>query len=255
MLLQRYALQDVAFKVVGVGSVGTFCAIGLLVSGSGAPLLLQIKEAQQSVLAPFAGASDYSNQGQRVVVGQRMLQAATDVFLGWTQTPIERRHFYIRRLKDFAARRYRRATRGGATILRGALWTHIGAGACTRWRCGCHRWVHGKWHRVRCGDWRVCTRLCRPDRTRLERISGRNQGRTNCGPGAVDAEKREHAPEEPEVSAFATLSRHSSSQQTSNGQTMASPARRVAGAFRQKDGTEPEILRRRSFVAASGTSS
>ena len=100
VLLQRYALQDVAFKVVGVGSVGTFCAIGLLVSGSGAPLLLQIKEAQQSVLAPFAGASDYSNQGQRVVVGQRMLQAATDVFLGWTQTPIERRHFYIRRLKD-----------------------------------------------------------------------------------------------------------------------------------------------------------
>jgi uncharacterized protein (DUF2252 family) len=100
VLLQRYALQDVAFKVVGVGSVGTFCAIGLLVSGSGAPLLLHIKEAQQSVLAPFAGASDYSNQGQRGVVGQRMLQAATDVFLGWTQTPIERRNFYIRRLKD-----------------------------------------------------------------------------------------------------------------------------------------------------------
>src|ERR1700733_4959557 len=114
--------------------------------------------------------------------------------------------------QGFAARRYRRATRGGATILRGALWTHIGAGACTRWRCGCHRWVHGRWHRVRCGNWRVCTRLSRPDRTRLERISGRNQGRTNRGPGAVDAEKREHAPEEPEVSAFATLSRHSSSQ-------------------------------------------
>ena len=69
VLLQRYALQDVAFKVVGVGSVGTFCAIGLLVSGSGAPMLLQIKEAQQSVLAPFAGASEYSNQGQRVVWG------------------------------------------------------------------------------------------------------------------------------------------------------------------------------------------
>jgi uncharacterized protein (DUF2252 family) len=95
VLLQRYALHDVAFKVVGVGSVGTFCAIGLLVSGGGAPLLLQIKEAQQSVLAQFAGTSEYSNQGQRVVVGQRMLQAATDVFLGWTQTPIERRYFYI----------------------------------------------------------------------------------------------------------------------------------------------------------------
>jgi uncharacterized protein (DUF2252 family) len=100
VLLQRYALQDVAFKAVGVGSVGTFCAIALLVSGGGAPLLLQIKEAQQSVLAPAAGASEYENHGQRVVVGQRMLQAATDVFLGWTQTPIQERHFYVRRLKD-----------------------------------------------------------------------------------------------------------------------------------------------------------
>jgi uncharacterized protein (DUF2252 family) len=100
VLLQRYALRDVAFKVVGVGSVGTFCAIGLLISGDGAPLLLQIKEAQKSVLAPFAGASDYANQGQRVVVGQRMLQAASDVFLGWTQAPIDGRQFYVRRLKD-----------------------------------------------------------------------------------------------------------------------------------------------------------
>jgi uncharacterized protein (DUF2252 family) len=100
VLLQRYALKDVAFKAVGVGSVGTFCAIGLLVSGDGAPLLLQIKEAQNSALAPFAGASEYANQGQRVVVGQRMLQAATDVFLGWTQVPIDDRHFYVRRLKD-----------------------------------------------------------------------------------------------------------------------------------------------------------
>jgi uncharacterized protein (DUF2252 family) len=100
VLLQRYALQDVAFKAVGVGSVGTFCAIALLVSGGGAPLLLQIKEAQQSVLAPSAGASEYANHGQRVVVGQRILQAATDVFLGWTQKPIQERHFYVRRLKD-----------------------------------------------------------------------------------------------------------------------------------------------------------
>jgi uncharacterized protein (DUF2252 family) len=100
VLLQRYSLKDVAFKAVGIGSVGTFCAIALLVSGGGAPLLLQIKEAQQSVLAPFAGASEYANHGQRVVVGQRMLQAETDVFLGWTQKPIQERHFYVRRLKD-----------------------------------------------------------------------------------------------------------------------------------------------------------
>jgi uncharacterized protein (DUF2252 family) len=93
-------LRDVAFKAVGVGSVGTFCAIGLLTAGDGSVLLLQIKEAQESVLAPFAGHSSYANHGERVVVGQRMLQAATDGFLGWTRTPIDGRHFYIRRLKD-----------------------------------------------------------------------------------------------------------------------------------------------------------
>jgi uncharacterized protein (DUF2252 family) len=100
VLLQRYHLRDIAFKVVGVGSVGTFCAIGLFMSDDDAPLLLQIKEAQQSVLAPFAGSSDYPNHGQRVVVGQRMLQAATDVFLGWTESAVDGRYFYVRRLKD-----------------------------------------------------------------------------------------------------------------------------------------------------------
>ena len=100
VLLHRHTLRDVAFKAVGVGSVGTFCAIGLLTAGDGSPLLLQIKEAQESVLAPFAGASDYANHGERVVVGQRMMQAATDVFLGWTRAPVDNRYFYIRRLKD-----------------------------------------------------------------------------------------------------------------------------------------------------------
>jgi uncharacterized protein (DUF2252 family) len=101
VLLQRYHLHDMAFKVVGIGSVGTFCAIGLLISDNNAPLLLQIKEAQQSVLAPYAGASEYDNHGQRVVVGQRMLQAATDIFLGWTEMPLDGRYFYVRRLKDY----------------------------------------------------------------------------------------------------------------------------------------------------------
>ncbi len=100
VLLQRYTLRDVAFKAVGVGSVGTFCAIALLTAGDGAPLLLQIKEAQESALGPYAGASAYANHGERVVVGQRMMQAATDAFLGWTLEPIDGRHFYIRRLKD-----------------------------------------------------------------------------------------------------------------------------------------------------------
>jgi uncharacterized protein (DUF2252 family) len=100
VLLKRYSLRDVAFKAVGVGSVGTFCAIGLMTAGDGSPLLLQIKEAQESVLEPFAGASAYPNSGRRVVVGQRMMQATSDSFLGWTRSPINGRHFYIRRLKD-----------------------------------------------------------------------------------------------------------------------------------------------------------
>ncbi len=85
ILLDRYDLADVAFKVVGVGSVGTFCAIGLYVTKDDQTLLLQLKEAQTSVLAPFAGPSIYRNQGQRVVVGQRIMQSVPDVFLGWTQ--------------------------------------------------------------------------------------------------------------------------------------------------------------------------
>jgi len=87
VLLRRYRLADWAFKVVGVGSVGTFCAIGLFLSGDGAPLLLQLKQAERSVLAPFAGASDYAAEGERVVTGQRMMQAASDIFLGWARMP------------------------------------------------------------------------------------------------------------------------------------------------------------------------
>ena len=114
ILLQRYNRRDVAFKTVGVGSVGTFCAIGLFVSDDGSPLLLQIKQAQESVLAPFAGASDYANHGERVIVGERMMQATPDVFLGWTRNPVDGRYFYVRRLKD-----PRLANLG--TLLEGAL--------------------------------------------------------------------------------------------------------------------------------------
>jgi len=100
VLLDRYRLRDVAFKIVGVGSVGTFCAIGLFTDADGNPLVLQLKEAQESVLARHAGPSAFANQGQRVVAGQRLLQATTDIFLGWTQPPNDSRHFYVRQLKD-----------------------------------------------------------------------------------------------------------------------------------------------------------
>ena len=98
VLLGRHRLRDVAFKAVGVGSVGTFCAIGLFATADGDPLLLQVKEALPSVLAAFAGTSEFAHQGQRVVVGQRMMQAEPDVFLGWCAA--RGRQFYVRHLKD-----------------------------------------------------------------------------------------------------------------------------------------------------------
>ena len=98
-LVERYALEDVAFKVVGVGSVGTFCAIGLFMSGAGAPLFLQIKEAGKSVLEHL-GPKFKGHQGRRVVEGQRVMQAASDVFLGWTEDDPSGRQFYVRQLKN-----------------------------------------------------------------------------------------------------------------------------------------------------------
>ncbi len=74
----------IAIKVVGIGSVGTMCAIGLFIAADDDPLFLQVKEARASVLEPYAGKSVYENQGQRVVCGQRLMQSASDIFLGWT---------------------------------------------------------------------------------------------------------------------------------------------------------------------------
>jgi uncharacterized protein (DUF2252 family) len=101
LLLDRYQLADTAVKVVGVGSVGTRCGILLFMSGDGEPLFLQFKEARPSVLEAYAGASSFGNRGQRVVVGQRLMQAASDMFLGWTiGAGNHSRHYYIRQLND-----------------------------------------------------------------------------------------------------------------------------------------------------------
>jgi uncharacterized protein (DUF2252 family) len=97
-LLDRFEPRDAAVKVVGVGSVGTLCLVLLLTAGEGDPLFLQIKEARASVLEPFAGASVFANQGQRVVNGYRLMQPASDMFLGWSRGP--KRDFFIRQLRD-----------------------------------------------------------------------------------------------------------------------------------------------------------
>lgn len=99
VLVDRFEVVDHAVKVVGVGSVGTRCGILLLTASSGDRLLLQVKEACSSVLEPYAGKCAYPNHGQRVVIGQRVMQAASDLFLGWTQGH-EGRHFYVRQLRD-----------------------------------------------------------------------------------------------------------------------------------------------------------
>ena len=101
VLLSRYRLVDVARKVVGVGSVGTRCYIALLLGDQdGDPLFLQIKQAQASVLEAHAGFSRYGNHARRVISGQRLMQAASDIFLGWTR--YENISFYVRQLRDMS---------------------------------------------------------------------------------------------------------------------------------------------------------
>ena len=100
LLVERYQLTDLAFKIAGVAGVGTFCAIGLLTTADGDVLLLQLKEAQRSALAPFTGPSPHKNHGLRVVSGQRILQAIVDPLLGWTRDHGDDRPCYVRQLKD-----------------------------------------------------------------------------------------------------------------------------------------------------------
>jgi len=99
VLLDRYHFVDAAMKVVGVGSVGTRCSVALLLAADDDPLLLQIKEARPSVLESYAGKSAFADPGERIVVGQRMMQAASDIFLGWARGE-DGRSYYLRQLRD-----------------------------------------------------------------------------------------------------------------------------------------------------------
>ncbi|HTJ28431.1 MAG TPA: DUF2252 domain-containing protein [Candidatus Limnocylindria bacterium] len=98
MLLARFRVVDVVRKVVGVGSVGTWCALVLLLDTDGNPLLLQLKEARASALEPYVGAQPYATHGERVVAGQRMMQATSDALLGWAQ--VDERSLYVRQYRD-----------------------------------------------------------------------------------------------------------------------------------------------------------
>ena len=103
-LFDRFRIADVARKVVGVGSVGTRCWICLFEGPDhpeGDRIILQVKEAQASVLEPYVGASRLGHHGHRVVAGQRVTQAASDIFLGWTEAPGTGRQYYVRQLWDF----------------------------------------------------------------------------------------------------------------------------------------------------------
>ena len=105
-LLEEFRMVDLARKVVGVGSVGTRCWILLLLGRDGDdPLFLQIKEAQESVLEPYLGKSEYDNHGRRVVAGQRLMQATSDIFLGWLRSEVtldgSERDFFVRQLWDW----------------------------------------------------------------------------------------------------------------------------------------------------------
>lgn len=99
VLFDRYEYCDTAMKVVGVGSVGTHCAVLLFFSAEGDPLFLQIKEAKESILERYVDSPPFAHQGERVVFGQRLMQAATDVFLGHL-TGIQGRQAYVRQLRD-----------------------------------------------------------------------------------------------------------------------------------------------------------
>ena len=179
VVLDHYHYEDFARKVVGVGSVGTEALMILLMGDrEDDPLFLQIKEANTSVLAPYAGASEYEHQGERVVHGQRLMQAASDAFLGWVTGTGERQHeFYVRQLRDMKGS----AAVETMTPARLAVYGEL---------CGDHAGTRARAHRRRGEDHRLprrrrhvrpCPRtlrrrLRRPERRRLRGVH-RSRGR------------------------------------------------------------------------------
>ena len=182
-LLEQFTLVQVARKVVGVGSVGTRAWVVLMDAGDGVePLFLQAKEAQVSVLADYAGRSRYANQGERVVAGQHLQQAQSDIFLGWTRVTNPEdgvnRDFYVRQLKDwkFSVPIEVMLPAGMTAYARLCGWTLARAHARSGDRIALAAYLGGVRH-VRPGHRRLRRNLRRPERTRLRRAPGRRQSR------------------------------------------------------------------------------
>ena len=179
VVLDHYHYADFARKVVGVGSVGTEAMMVLLMGDrDDDPLFLQIKQANTSVLAPYAGASEYEHQGERVVQGQRVMQAASDAFLGWFTGTGERQHeFYVRQLRDMKGSAEIETMKPAAIgALRRALRRHPGTRARTHRRRSEDRRLPRRRRHIRPRTQTLRRRLRRPERRRLRRVhQGRRQ--------------------------------------------------------------------------------
>ena len=173
VLLEEFELTDFARKVVGVGSVGTRAYIALLLGRDGQdPLFLQMKEAEASVLEGFLGPSEFSNHGERVVVGQRLMQAVSDIFLGWLHVDSgldgKPRDFYGRQLKDWkGSAEIEQMVPEGHGHLRQVVRLDARPRACPQRRPDRDRLLPRQRRHLRPRDRRVLQGLRRPERTRL----------------------------------------------------------------------------------------
>ena len=195
-LLEEFRYADLARKVVGVGSVGTRCWILLLLGrDDGDPLFLQVKEAGPSVLEPLLGRSQFRNHGQRVVEGQRLMQAASDIFLGWIRNKAgfdgKQRDFYVRQLWDWKTSvDIETILPRGPRALRTGLRLDARAGARPLGRPHRNRDVPRQGRHLRSSSCRLRRGVRRPERTRLRntcRSCERRPNRSEGGSIAVRA--------------------------------------------------------------------
>ena len=183
-LLERFQLVDLARKVVGVGSVGTRAFIVLLQGRDDQdPLFLQVKEATASVLEDHLPKSRYKQHGERVVQGQRMMQAASDIYLGWAKGADVTRYYYWRQLRDMkGSALVESMSPAGLTFYAGHLRVDAGSSACPVGRSDRHRRVPRRERRVRPFDHRLLEALRGPERARLPGVRGRHPVRKSSGP-------------------------------------------------------------------------